>query len=265
MPIVTKKFTGLQNDKTYFARIYPVNKRGYCQSELTGQVVSAQTFYFPDEPTSYGEVGTYTTDQTITIDQNGWYEVRLFGAGGNGGRAELFMYNVREVCEPLDPDHEQGTQICHDEYSYHQGAGGGGGGGGEATSRVKMKAGDTIVLQIGQPGYDTVATINSSMEQYSKLKVISGENGNDGNASSSSASGGTGGAGGMGYGGNFSNGNGKPGGKGDSVERQDTEDSGHKYPTPGSAGIPFSPDGSYGGTGDGKAGEPGYMILYRGE
>lgn len=87
MPIVTKKFTGLQNDKTYFARIYPVNKSGYCQSELTGQVVSAQTKEPPKEFIIFGNGadtsltgGWYTDDYTDTTACRVQY-----GASSEGG------------------------------------------------------------------------------------------------------------------------------------------------------------------------------------
>ena len=39
MATATHIFTGLENDKTYYVRIFPKNHEGVYQSELDGQVV----------------------------------------------------------------------------------------------------------------------------------------------------------------------------------------------------------------------------------
>ena len=41
MAIISKLIEGLTNDVEHFVRVYPINPKGFAQSELNGQVASA--------------------------------------------------------------------------------------------------------------------------------------------------------------------------------------------------------------------------------
>ena len=153
--------------------------------DTSGNVGSCSTPVSFSSPTSYNLISTYTSSQTWTAPEDGYFQIEVFGASGNGGAA-----------------------ITASDYGKR--GGGGGGGGGYANSRIKMKKGETIVLTVGGVGSTTKATINSSLESYASPQVTSGSNGGSG----SDSSGGIGGAGGVASGGNYSNTNGNKGSDG---------------------------------------------------
>lgn len=152
---------------------------------------------FPTEPTSYSLIDTYTTNMGWFAPEDGYYEIELQGASGEGGTGET----------------NQNRNESEDTVTFYAYSGGSGGGGGCAISRVKMLAGDRLVLTIAASG-GTTSTVNiySSIEDYSRLKVVSGTAG--GNATTSSA--GSAGVGGTASGGNYANYNGGAGKKGNS-------------------------------------------------
>lgn len=220
--------------------------------KMATDVVIAVASLFPSEPSSYNLIGKYTSNQTWTAPEDGYYQVEAFGASGNGGRG----------------GHYYQTMFLKLSIA---GGGGGGGGGGYACSRVKMKKGDTIVLSTGAVGSNTTAEINSSMESYSTLTVTSGANGTDTGVSSSGATAGVGGSGGVGSGGNYSNKTGGTGGNGT------TKTSATSAATGGSGGTSGYSGGRTGGKGgsgystttglkyyDGAAGSAGFFKIYRG-
>ena len=217
-------------------------------SNITISVISL----FPSEPSSYNLIGTYTSSQTWTAPENGYFQIEAFGASGNGGKGGHFY------------------QKLFGSFSI-AGSGGGGGGGGYACSRVKMNKGDTVVLTAGAVGSDTSATINSSVETYSALNVTSGGNGTDTGISGMTATGGTGGAGGTGSGGNYSN---KTGGKGGDGKANSNATSAPAAGTAGTSAQSGGNSGGKGGTGystktgltyyGGTTGSSGFFKIYRG-
>lgn len=139
---------------------------------------------FPEEPTSYELIDTYTTSQTWEAPEDGYFYIEVFGASGNGGAG----YKAA--------------------YSY---SGGGGGGGAVATSYIILNANDNIILTCGAVGNNTSASImNTTSELYYDMVTTSGNNGGDGKASGAGA----GGAGGTASGGNGKNLNGNAGSAG---------------------------------------------------
>ena len=189
--------------------------------------------FFPEEPSSYEQLALITSSQTWTAPENGYFQIEVFGASGNGGNGKY------------------GPYYC---------SGGGGGGGGYACSRIKMTKGDSIALIVGAVGAVSSASINSSLETYSVMSVTSGTNG--GNAGGSS--GGTGGAGGSATGGNYANNNGGTGGNG-SVSIYSPISVG------GAGGAAGYTGGNVGGQGaagnvdaQGSPGSAGFVKIYRG-
>lgn len=124
-----------------------------------GEVHSAP-ITFPQEPTAYTElVGTYTSSTTFTAPESGYYEIQLFGASGNGGTA---------ACS------NDGSSSQYPVVAY---SGAGGGGGGVSASRVKLNAGDTVVLTLGTGVCSAV--INSTQGSYEDMKVTAGNAGGE--------------------------------------------------------------------------------------
>ena len=148
--------------------------------------VEESLFFFPNEPSAYNQLALITSSQTWEAPENGYFQIEVFGASGNGGSAEKDGYGAA--------------------------SGGGGGGGGAAISRVKLKKGDVIELNSGSVGATSYAIVNSSLETYDTLSVTSGSNGEKGYARYER--GGYGGSGGSASGGNYANYNGKSGGNG---------------------------------------------------
>ena len=183
---------------------------------------------FPSqEPTAYELIGTYTTSQTWTAPESGYFQIEVFGASGSGG-LDYFR---------------NGMMWC----------GGGGGGGGYACSRIKLKKGDKIIFSPGSVGATSYAEIDSSMEAYSKMNVTSGANGGNG----SFGNGGAGGAGGIASGGNYKNANGGAGGAG--------ANGGANPGTGGAAGYSGGNAGGNGSSAKpAGAGKAGFIKIYRG-
>ena len=149
-------------------------------------------------------------------------------------------------------------------------------GGGYSASRIKMKAGDTIVLTVGVVGAISSASINRSLENYDLLSVTSGTNGGNGTAKSSISNciGGSAGQGGSASGGNYATHNGEAG-----IAGTTSSVSSSQIPTSGGAGGNAGyTGGNVGGTvGGGQsvslmetvtvagvAGKAGFIKIYRG-
>lgn len=152
MAIISHKVEGVSNDVTHYARVYPVNKKGHAQSELDGQIASALTNAFPAEPSSYNLIGTYSSSQTFTAPEDGWYQIEVFGASGKGA-AHAYKTGLYRL----------GTSSTIYYFWYVGGAGGG--SGAYAKSTIKLKAGDTIVLTRGAVGSVTTAVVTSSVDE----------------------------------------------------------------------------------------------------
>ncbi|MBO5715095.1 MAG: hypothetical protein J6S23_01725 [Clostridia bacterium] len=183
--------------------------------------------FFPQEPSGYEELAIITASQTWTAPENGYFQIEVFGASGNGANG-------------------------HSVYV----AGGGGGGGGYSCSRIKMNKDDTIVLTVGGVGAVSSASINSSLETYDTLSVTSGANGSQGPLNS----GGAGGAGGVASGGNYANLNGGKGGTGSYAQAGAGGYGGAAGYTGGNVGGA----GGNGNSGVGGAGKAGFFKIYRG-
>ena len=189
---------------------------------------------FPAEPSAYSLLGTYTAATTWKAPEDGWFQVELFGASGNGGT----MGGIGS------------------------GAGGGGGGGGCAISRIALKAGDTVVTSGLAIGGTAKAAVNSSYDDNfdHTLSVTSGANGSNG----TTMKGGAGGAGGKASGGNYANYNGGTGGAGGNMSLN-----GNTVPSGGTGGTAGYTGGRTGGTGEDYSNEAGsgskaFMKVYRG-
>ena len=210
--------------------------------------VEANLSFFPGEPSSYEQIVLITSSQTWEAPENGYFQIEVFGASGNGGNAAM--------------------------HGYYAGTGGGGGGGGAAISRVKLKKGDVIELNSASVGATSYAIVNSSLETYDTLSVTSGSNGGNGySLGSSNTRGGSGGSGGSASGGNYANYNGKSGGNG-SGNRHTVGDS---YAGGGGGAAGYT-GGNAGGHGAGSymnmdttmglyspgAGSAGFFKIYRG-
>ena len=210
---------------------------------------------FPAEPSAYELIGTYTSSGSFIATEDGWFQVEVFGASGNGGssRYKTFGSSANKI-----------TRLA---------GGGGGGGGGYSCSRIKMMEGDTITFVCGGVGNNSSANINSSLETYSALSVTSGANGSSGTADTTSSTGGAGGKGGVATGGNYANNNGGSGGRGNSgYTYADGESSGNG--NGGAGGAAGYTGGRVGGKGanviigispsPGAAGSSGFLKIYRG-
>ena len=200
-------------------------------------------FEFPQEPTSYSLIGTYASTQEWAAPEDGWFQIELQGASGNGGEATL------------------NTMIA-----YGAGSGGGGGGGAYVCSRVQMKKGDKVIIS-GSLAVDGTATveIKSSKASYGIMQAVSGEAGGVYTLLSDNDA--AGGAGGKAYGGSYSNVNGYPGGDGDKGTQS------QKLYVGGTGGSPGVSGGNAGGKGAdvgyGEKGNPGsgsaaFVKIYRG-
>lgn len=151
---------------------------------------------FPAEPTEYTLINTFTTAQTYTATETGWYKVEVFGASGRGGYA-YYDYEAGD-----DGDIEM------------RASGGGGGSGAYASSIVKLKVDDTIIISPGAVGSVSTATVKTSIdgEAYDVLTCTGAGNGGSGTLGPTAN--GAGGAGGTASGGNLENINGNAGSKG---------------------------------------------------
>lgn len=194
--MISHTFTGLINERTYYARVFTLNPKGRVNNRVDLPWASAIPMDFPHEPDSYSLIGKYTTEQTWTAPEDGYFMIEVHGASGNGGL-------------PADYDYED------DGASYtHVACGGSGAGGGYACSIVKLRKGDTIVTSSFAVGSVATVYINSSVDVYSNILVSSGGNGGNASANSSSGRGGAAGVAGDVSGGNISNIKGSNGVKG---------------------------------------------------
>lgn len=185
----------LCNGKVMKTNLYVGGKTLLCgMAQMISDIVIAVKSAFPEAPTAYSLISTYTSNGTFTAPEDGYFQIEVFGASGNSGTT---AYKIKP-----------GGSNCN------VGGGGGGGGGGYSVSRVKLKQGDTLTIVCGAVGSTSSAIINSSVESYSEIQVTSGANGTNGAATSSSITVGIGGAGGVASGGNYSNINGNAGNNG---------------------------------------------------
>ena len=134
---------------------------------MASNIVIAVTSLFPSTaPTSYNLINTYTSSQTWTAPESGYYKIEVFGASGNGGAGVIITNTSR--------------------FSARASGGGGGGGGYSCSQGVTLNKGDKITLTIGGVGSTTSAAITSSHNSsYTHtLQVTSGANGGDGTGAS---------------------------------------------------------------------------------
>lgn len=203
--------------------------------KMATNVIVSVVSLFPAAPSSYNLIDTYTSSQTWTAPENGYFQIEAFGASGNGGTTSTY-------------------------------SGGGGGGGGYSCSRVTLNKGDTIVLTVGSVGSITSAVVNSSHNNSydHTLQVTSGANGNNGKSGAA----GSGGAGGIGSNGNHDNATGSAGATGTQGNHF------FGYPgAAGGAGANGAPNGGNSQSKKGVAsgtdtaagsGSPGFFKIYRG-
>lgn len=202
-------------------------------------------FEFPQEPTSYSLIGTYTSTQNWSAPEDGWFQIEVYGASGHGGKG-----NSNYSC-----------------------SGGGGGGGGLAVSRIKLKKDEIINLTVGGVGSTAKAVVNGSLAA-ANLTVTSAGNGGDcvlpesGNYGDS----GSGGNGGTASGGNYANYSGSSGedgknaffgggGEGGPGGKPGGYDNGYSSGNFGGKGG----NGNKGGVTSGESGKAAFVKIYRGE
>ena len=216
---------------------------------------------FPKEPSAYELMETYTASQTFSAPEDGYFQIEVFGASGNGGSG-VYMFSSYAKC------------------SYDI-TGGGGGGGGYACSRVMMKKGDTAVFVCGASGAVSSAEINSSVKNYEKLSVTSGASGGNANGAFTpwlTMEPGYGGSGGVASGGNYLNKNGGYGGGGSTaVNENSVSGASASSGASGAAGYSGGNVGGIGGNGSysysnreittvgGGAGSSGFIRVWRGD
>ena len=209
-------------------------------TKMITDIVVAVKSAFPEAPTAYNLIGTYTASQTWTAPESGYFKIEVFGASGSGGTGSGGLMNA---------------------------SGGGGGGGGYSCSQgVTLNKNDSVVLTIGGVGSTTSAKVDSTHNNSfdHTLQVTSGANG--GTAVTYSSPGG-GGSGGVASGGKTTNTNGGNGGGGvtSSIGKEAT-------PGGGGAGANGAPNGGAGGKGStsngtntpGSSGSAGFIKIYRG-
>jgi len=130
-------------------------------SKIPNEDGSYNILTFPEEPSGYELIETVTTSQEWVAPENGWYQVEVFGASGYGGNGSYSTWNDEEGWE------------CNAV----RGGSGGGGGAYAKSNLIKLNAGDTIMLTIGQSGETTTVVINSSTgETYNTISCTSGAN-----------------------------------------------------------------------------------------
>lgn len=254
----TKTF--LCNGKVMKTNLYIGAKTLLCaMNQMIADVVVAVKSSFPAAPSYYKLISKYTSSQTFTAPESGYFQIEVFGASGKGGNGYVYTQNMGTF----------GT-------SYRPASGGGGGGGGYSCStNIKLNKGDKVTLVCGAVGSASSATISSSLASYSKMNVTSGATGGTGTANSTTANGGTGGAGGKGSGGNKANLTGQTGTAGtgftqgmSSSPALQTGGAGGACATNGTLGV----GGNAGGKGgdaqtsasSGAAGSKGFIKIYRG-
>lgn len=258
MPTYSHTFEELTNDAPYYARVYTVNPAGRVNNRADLPYAAATPSGFPEEPTEYLLIGTYTAAQAFEAPESGYFMVEVFGASGNGGTGGRTNSD------------SSGTKN-------NIAAGGGGGGGGYGASAVKLNKGDVVSISPGGVGAASTAAFSSTVEDtaYSTITVTSGAKGGDGRAwsgdTSSSADGGKGGAGGSASGGNLSNLNGGAGGTGATKIRINSDD--YTWYNGGAGGAAAYSGGNSGGkgadvrgrgVGDPGTGSAGFIRIYRG-
>lgn len=248
-------FENLTNGATYYGKVFSVNPKKRVNNRADLTVFAAIPSTFPAEPTDYELIGSYTSSQTWTAPENGWFKIEVYGASGNGGKAAWSVYSY-------DSDDEIET--------VNFGTGGGGASGGYCCSIVKLNAGDTVVISSLDIGNVATLYFNSSVEVYPNILVASG--GNGGNASSSQSGGASAGSAGIAgsvSGGNVDNIKGNNGSAGVARNRY-----GVNTATAGAAGGAAINGGNAGGTGGGYArggglvaptsGKAGFVNISRG-
>lgn len=256
MAKITHVFSGLTNGLNYYGKIYSMNPNGRVNNRADLKVFSAIPSEFPAVPDSYILIDTYTTSQTFTAPEDGWFKIQLHGASGNGALG----YPNRGAWWTNEDEDGNST------YAVNSGASGG--GGAYVESIIKMRKNDSVVLVCGAIGGETTATISSSMGDYALMSATSG--GNAVNASKYNQYG-TIGRGGSSSGGNISNINGSDGGPGVRSNFYDYYGDITIYATPG--GQPGHEEGNSGGDGEycvngnrlgPSSGKPGFFKISRG-
>lgn len=222
---------------------------------------------FPSQPSDYELIATYTEYTVFEAPENGWYQIELCGASGNGGLSDTHDW-----------------KYSNDHYDYRGATGGGGGGGAVAISRVKLNAGDKVIISPSAVGDTSTVTINTTVEgeSYAKMTATSGANGTDGQATPWDGAtaneyfvAGTGGIGGTASGGNHANYNGGEGGNGrkDSMDSDDGYDDSDLNVSGGAGGTAGNANGNTGAKGrdivEGRVstinyGKAGFVNIYAG-
>lgn len=205
---------------------------------------------FPSAPSNYLLAAVFTETKIIKVPENGWFQLEIHGASGNGG------YGTQQEWYDSDDD-------LYMRYS----AGSGGGGGAYVLSNgIKLNKDDEIHLTVDTAGNMTVEIHSTTGEVYTTMTATSGSNGD---ASSNPR------AGGVASGGNVSNINGGAGSAGGSKSDYDYGSNSKVKATGGAGGAAAHVDGNPGGRGSDSSynnfrnqnrglGAVGRLNLYRG-
>lgn len=241
-------FLDLENGKNYYGKVYTVNHKGRVNNRVDLAAFSVVPSTFPaEQPTAYTLINTYTTSQTWTAPENGYFMIEVHGASGNGGASSKTNGDVSGA--------------------YNFSTGSGGGGSGYACSVVRLKEGDAVEIVCGAVSSDSQAVVTSSyaVEDSHTMKVTSGGNGSNSGGSQKTV---PGGAGGVGSGGKDENGTGSAGSKNSYMQNTSSWNG-----TGAAGGNPYKTDGNVGGAGGnvvngttraGAAGKSGFVKISRG-
>ena len=226
----------LVNGRIYYGKVFTMNAAGRINNRADLPVFTVIPSLFPEQPekeSDYTLISDFTSTQTFTAPEDGWFLIEVHGASGNGGGL-----GISSVSWYITEDDEG-------ERMYGHKTGGSGAGGGYGASIVKLKKGDAVQMVIGRVGEATSAAISSTAgESYAQIVVEPG--GSGANASNSSV--GSAGLAGAVSGGNLYNlpgSNGKSGGSNWAYSRDDVTVAAR------AGGLPGHADGNQGGASSG--------------
>lgn len=170
----TVSANGLKRLKNYYWGVFTVNAEGGTRGPVTTEVYS---FDFPEEPTSFTQVQSYTSgSHTFILPETGWFLLCALGKSGNGANGSVLK---------LSSGSGIGGSVA---------SGGSGGTGSFAEYLLSGLAGDKIEVYI-DTNNSYISKIDPTYNTKNEIiKAGAGGNGREGAVSSSGD--GTGGSGG---------------------------------------------------------------------
>lgn len=230
--MIEQIFHGLTNGTTYYGKVFTLNPNGRINNRADLPLFTVIPSLFPEKPeneSDYTLISEFTSTQSFTAPEDGWFLIEVHGASGNGGGSGVgsgTWYTTED---------DEGERM----YGYK--TGGSGAGGGYGASIVKLKKSDRVVMTVGAVGEVTGVLVEATAgESYAEIVVEPGGNGMD--ASRSSV--GTAGLAGAVSGGNLYN---IPGGDGKLGGSHWAYETGDVTIAAKDGGVPGHADGNMGG------------------